>query len=184
MSGVKSGLAGVGAAVGILVAGVGPAHASGSLQDCLDQGANHAGGLPTCTEVNGKWVASWPGEGGSGIFGAFIVLFVLVVAVGVAVTVWKVKAAQRLAQESGMDPGLATQMTLLTENGLDATYLAATLHERTADGSRPEQQPDLGPFPTGRSAAERLTELGALRDQGLVTQAEYEERRRAIIDGV
>lgn len=122
--------------------------------------------------------------GGSGIPGTFIVLFVLVLAVGVAITVWKVTTARTLAQQAGMDPGLATQMTLLTENGFDATYLAASLHERTAEGSRPEQAPDPRPSPTGRPVAERLAELGSLRDQGLVTQAEYDERRRAIIDGV
>ena len=162
-----------------------PVYASGTLQNCLDQGGDHAGGLPTCTQVNGKWVASWPdtpGPGGSGIPGAFIALFVLFVLIGVAGTVWKVATAQKLAKDSGMDPGLATRMTLLTDNGLDATYLAASLHQQPDAGPRPEEAQE--PSPPGRSAAARLTELGSLRDQGLVTQAEYDERRRAIIDDV
>ena len=39
-----------------------------------------------------------------------------------------------------MSPGLATQMTLLTDNGLDATYLAASL--------RPPQGAPAPPTPT------------------------------------
>jgi hypothetical protein len=37
---------------------------------------------------------------------------------------------------------------------------------------------------TGRRSADRLRELRSLLDQGLVTQAEYDERHRAVIDGL
>ena len=38
------------------------AFAGDSLQECFDQAENLDGEPPTCTEVIGKWVASWPYE--------------------------------------------------------------------------------------------------------------------------
>jgi hypothetical protein len=114
-------------------------------------------------------------EPGGGIPGWFIAWGVLVVIVGIGATVWRVSTAQRLAKRSGMDPGLATQMTLLSDDGLDATYLASSLRQPT---------PSPTPTATPPSASERLAELRSLLDGGLVTQAEYDERRKAIIDSV
>lgn len=143
------------------------------------------GELPTCTQVgeDGKWVVSWPEEGpdeemfdngsGTGIPGWFIAVGLLGVASAVGITIWKVSTARTLATRSGMDPGLATQMTLLTENGLDATYLASSLRE-----------PAAGQAARVSSAADRLTELKGLLEQGLINQAEFDQRRRAIIDSV
>ena len=54
-----------------------------------------------------------------------------------------------------------------------ATYLASQLHHRSPD-TAPSQEPP-------RSTAQRLTELQQLRDQGLITEAEYAERRAAIL---
>ena len=154
-----------------------PAHAD-SFQQCVDQSADHGGVPPTCTLVDGKWVASWPDDGvGGGVPGFFVLLMVLAVVITVGVTIWKVSTARRLATESGLDPALATRMTLLTEDGLDATYLAASLRPPTATPAGPAPSP-MPP------AAERLTELKGLLDAGLVTQAEYDERRRAILDSV
>jgi hypothetical protein len=96
-------------------------------------------------------------------------------------TAWKVTTARSLARQSGMDPGLATQLTLLTEDGLDATYLAANLREPHAAGSVASP---VGSEPQRADAAQRLTELKSLMEQGLVTPTEYEERRRAIIETV
>jgi hypothetical protein len=86
-----------------------------------------------------------------------------------------VTTAQKLAKQSGMDPSLATQMTLLSDDGLDATYLAANLRSNTSP-------PAVAPPPS--PAAQRLIELKRLLDQGLITADEYEERRKAIIDAV
>ncbi len=159
-------------------------HAGGGLQHCLDQAANHNGEPPTCTQgPNGTWVASWPDDpSSSGFGGGFVLLVVLVVAVGIAITVWKVSTARRLATESGMSPGQATEKTLLTDNGLDATYLAANLRPRAETPATPMAAPD--PAAASKSAAERLTELASLRDQGMITQAEYDERRASIIDAI
>ena len=87
---------------------------------------------------------------------------------------WRVTTAQRLAKQAGLDPGTATQVALLSDNGLDATYLASSLR----------QQSTAAPAPEARDASTRLAELKSLLDQGLVTQAEYDARRQAIIDAV
>jgi len=116
-------------------------------------------------------------ETGGGIPGWFVGFAVLAVLVGIGGTVWRVTTAQKLAKQSGMDPGLATQMTLLSDDGLDATYLASSLRQQPPPASGPAPEPP----PT---VAARLHELQGLLDQGLVTQAEYDERRKAIIDSV
>ena len=115
-------------------------------------------------------------EPGGGIPGWFVGFAVLAVLVGIGGMVWKVTTAQKLAKQSGMDPSLATQMTLLSDDGLDATYLASSLRQPP-----PSTSPAPGPAP---SAAARLEELKGLLDQGLVTQAEYDERRAAIIGSI
>lgn len=144
-----------------------------SLQDCVDQAENHDGEPPTCTEVDGHYEASWPGEG---IPGEFVLILVVGILVSVGVLIWKVSTARTLAARSGMDPGLATQMTLLSDDGLEATYLAANLRQPAAAAHAPPAE--------RATTAKRLVELKGLLDEGLVTQSEYDERRRAIIDGV
>jgi hypothetical protein len=119
-----------------------------------------------------------------GIPGWFVGMIVLVLILGLGTTIWRVTMAQKIARSSGMDPGVATQMTLLSDDGLDATYLAANL--RGAPGTPPETTPassQAAPGPSG-GTADRLEELKSLLDRGLVTQAEYDERRKAIIDSV
>jgi hypothetical protein len=165
--------------------GAGTAFSGRTLQQCMDQAIEHNGEPPTCTKVNGSCVPSWTGDpspgGGGGVPGAFVFFAVLAVLVAVRLIVWKVSTARSLATQAGMDPGLATQMTLLTEDGLDATYLAANVRNRQPGVS--EASP-VRPQGAHLTAAERLTELRSLMDQGLVTAGEYEERRRAIIDSV
>lgn len=110
--------------------------------------------------------------------GWFVALFVLALIASVGVTIYKVTMARDLARKSGMDPDQATAMTLLEDDGLEATYLASNL--------RPDQ---AGPAPSSvpaaeRSVTDRLAELEGLREQGLVTQAEYDARRTAILDSL
>ena len=93
-------------------------------------------------------------EPGSGIPGWFVAWGVFVVVVGVGVTIWRVSTAQKLAKRSGMDPGLATQMTLLSDDGLDATYLAASLRGQVTHPTEPAPRQPLrgrraGPSPPG-----------------------------------
>lgn len=164
----------------VLLSPIGPAHAADTLQACVDQAEFHDGELPTCTEVDGGYEASWPDDATAGGTDGFAALFVIAALAGVAVLAWKVSTARRLATQSGMDPNLATQMAILTDDGLNSTYLAANLR-RSADA--PLASPPsttAAPAP----AAQRLAELRGLLDDGLITQAEFDERRTAVIDGV
>ena len=113
---------------------------------------------------------------GLGIPGWFIAVMVPVVLVGIAATVYRVSAVRAMARKAGLDPDDATRVALLDEDGVSAAYLAAQLRGRP-EGTAPE---------TGapRSSAERLRELQELRDQGLITEAEYAERRTAILDAL
>ena len=144
--------------------------------------ANAQGDLPTCTQVDGQWHRTYENSGfgssgdGSGFAGGIAILMVLSIIVGILATVWRVSTARRMARESGMSERDATTMSLLSDDGLEATYLAANLRE-----PRPATPAPVAP--TSPSAA-RLRELQELLDQGLITQAEYDERRRAVIDGV
>ena len=147
---------------------------------------NDQGELPTCTYVDGQWHRSYEGDDvgmgsdDSGVPGAFAAMFVLALLGGIAVTVWKVSAARRMARDSGMSEGDATAMALLTDDGFEATYLAANLRGATT----PPTTPPTTPQPGTRSTAERMRELQTLLEQGLITQDEYAARRQALIDGV
>lgn len=107
----------------------------------------------------------------------FVIIGVLAT---IGLLIWRVQTAQKLASQSGLDPGIATQMALLTDDGLDATYLAASLRQppMTVSGT------PVTPGPAKAAAAQRLGELKSLLDQGLVTPDEYEQRRRAVIDTI
>lgn len=174
-------------AVTVVLSAVGPAQARDDLQQCLDNAGIRNGQLPTCTNVNGTWVPSWPSDSsmsGGVALGGFVFLFTVALLIGLGVILWKIITARRLATQAGLDPGMATQMALLSDDGLDATYLASSLrqppptHVASATGSpTPHERPVS-------SAAARLTELKSLLDQGLVTPSEYDERRRSIIDTV
>ncbi|KQW53486.1 hypothetical protein ASC77_04175 [Nocardioides sp. Root1257] len=141
-----------------------------------------AGNLPTCTDVGGTWHPVYDDgmSSGDGVPGAFVFFFVLVVMLGVAGTIWRVTTAQRMARDAGMSESDATAMALLSDDGLEATYLASNL--RT-----PAAEPDAAlapPVPATGTAAARLQELRHLREQELITAEEYEARRTAIIDSV
>jgi hypothetical protein len=153
----------------------------GTFQQCVDQAIDHNGEPPTCTMVNGRWVASWPDDSAAG--GGIAPLLIIGVLLTAATVVWKVSTAQKLARQSGMDPSLATQMTLLTDDGLEATYLAANLRPSPSAAPASTVAPSAAAA-SSRSVADRLKELSGLLDQGMVTRAEYDERRRAILDEV
>jgi len=105
--------------------------------------------------------------------GWFIGLFVIAIVVGIGMTIYRVSLARDMARRAGLDPDDATATTLLTNNGLDATYLATSL--------RQGQSPAASMAAAPKSAESRLQELQHLLDQGLITQAEYDDRRRAVL---
>ena len=142
---------------------------------CFDM--NDEGVLSTCTWTGQKWVKSYDDAGaGGGVPDVFGALFFFALLAGVAVTIWRVSLARRVARDAGLDPDRATELTLLEDHGLEASYLASHLQQRPV-----AQQPSA---PAVRSAQERLVELRSLLDQGLLTQEEYDTRRRAVVDSL
>jgi hypothetical protein len=55
---------------------------------------------------------------------------------------------------------------------------------RRVDLAAPAPTPTSAPSPVPSEAAERLRVLNNLRDQGLITPAEYETRRKAVLDSL
>ncbi len=115
--------------------------------------------------------------GDPGFPGWFVALFVIAILAGIGTTVYRVSLARKVARDAGLDEDTAAATTLFTQNGLDATYLAASLR-----GNATQQIPAASA--DHRSNEERLRELQRLKDQGLVTSEEYDARRKAIIDSV
>ncbi|MFC6288503.1 SHOCT domain-containing protein [Nocardioides sp. GCM10027113] len=139
---------------------------------------NDEGQLPTCTQTNdGGWEVSYPGTPGDP-GGAFAILFVLAFVAAIGGMIWKASTASRMAREAGMSERDAATMALLTDDGLEATYLASSLRRQDATATPPT------PESAKATVSERLEELGRLRDQGLVTDDEYTASRRAILDSL
>ena len=132
-----------------------------------------------CTNVTPGTTADCPDfttpSGDPNPFAWFVPLMVIVVAVGIGTTVWRVRTARALAEDAGLDPDRAAAVTLLSDNGLDAAYVASAVRRSDAPPSR------MRPLPLPRDNAERLRELDSLRHEGLVTEEEYQARRSAII---
>jgi len=123
----------------------------------------------------GDFDTPFPGGEMDSAFNAFGAFFILAIVLGVAGTIWKVSTARRMAEKAGIDPDDATKMALMTDDGLEATYLASSLRQPL---------PHAAAEPTDRPVAERLKELDALKRDGLITAEEYDERRKAILNDV
>ncbi len=142
-------------------------------------------GLPSDNGLDPAGMSGSPDDG----FGGLGALIVLVVVAAVVILVVKVLLARRMARDSGMSTGQATAMTLLSDDGLDATYLAANIRPRpappAAPPSAPPSAPPAAPWAAPPASAEsRLVELQSLLDRGLVTREEYAARRKAIVDSL
>lgn len=115
--------------------------------------------------------------------GIFVLFFVLVIVFGVGGFLWRLSTARRIAEQAGLDPDTAVTTTLLSQDGLAATYLAANLRPREPE---PAYLPmgHLDPPSSRRTTESRLTELKALHDQGLITDDDYDRRRAEILNAV
>ena len=96
---------------------------------------------------------------------SFVAFFVLALLVGLGVTVYKVSTARSIATRAGMDPDDATKMTLLSDDGFEATYLAANLRGR-------DQTPSVAAGPAGNdrgaaARAHRAARAGAHHRRGV-----------------
>ncbi|MFL6137889.1 MAG: hypothetical protein ACJ74O_08835 [Frankiaceae bacterium] len=88
--------------------------------------------------------------GGAGIPGGFVAIVVLIAALGLGSTAWRISTARRIARSNGLDPDDATAVALLDRDGLAATYLGAGLGRGRSAASRSAEE---------RLAEERLAEL-------------------------
>ena len=111
-------------------------------------------------------------------------IFFLFIVFAICGTVLKVAMARDMASRSGMDPDEAAMITLFDDDGLSATYLASNLRPPPASPASPASS--VRPKqPTAHAvAAGRIQQLKGLLDDGVITQAEYDERRKAIIDSI
>lgn len=150
-----------------LALGLAPAATAASAEACFDTDSSQSFD-PGCTVDDEGLDNSSPG-----IPGGFVAFFVLIVVLAIGGTIWRVSTARRLATDAGLDPGLAGRVALMDEDGLSAAYVASSLRS---------QHPVAAPPPA--SASDRLAELKNLLDRGLITQAEHDERRKAIIDSL
>lgn len=140
------------------------------------QQVNVQGQPPTCEQgTDGSWNPTYPGPGSglfSGAAGFIAIAFVVVLVQGVLGTVWRVRMARRIASDAGLDPSTAAALSVLSPHGLEETYLAASLR-----GGVAQPQPTTG----AGDVAQRLRQLRDLKDQGLITEAEFTERRSVLI---
>ncbi|MEI5675758.1 MULTISPECIES: hypothetical protein [unclassified Nocardioides] len=154
---------------------------TGDLEDappsCFE--TNESGELPTCSYYGGEWHRSFENSGdpsdGFGGFVALIIILGLIVAAGTAY--WRVSTARAMARRSGLDEDEAARMALFTETGLETTYLASTMRRREV-----EPAPAPAAAHDRDDVADRLRRLDRLRDEELVSNEEWAERRRAILD--
>lgn len=116
-------------------------------------------------------------DGGPGIPGWFIALFVIAALVGVGSFCWRISVARKIARDAGLDPNTATAVTMLGKDGVDSAYLASALASRARAQSS-------HPVPPPKTTEQRLRELQALKDKGLITPEEYAARRQKILDAI
>jgi putative oligomerization/nucleic acid binding protein len=114
-------------------------------------------------------------DSGPGIPGWFIALAILIGVLSVGTWVWRISVARQIAEDAGLDPDRATAVTMLSKDGVDATYLASALASRS---------PAPAPVQHPKSPEDRLRELQALKDKGLVSDDEYEAQRQHILGSI
>jgi putative oligomerization/nucleic acid binding protein len=118
-----------------------------------------------------------PSDPGPAVPGWFIGVLVLAILVGVSTTAWRIWLARKVASDAGLDPNTAAAVTMLSRDGVDATYLASTL-------ATPARTPAPAAAERAKTAEERLRELQALKDKGLVSSDEYETQRQKILGSI
>jgi len=118
-------------------------------------------------------------------FGFFFLLWIVAGVFGIIKLVARQRAARTIAMSHGLNPEEAAATTLLTPNGLDATYLAANLRP-TPEAPTHYAPPPLAPTPlnAAHNVEARIHELNLLKQQGVITEDEYNTRRQAIISEI
>lgn len=112
-------------------------------------------------------------------FGGFPIVFLFPFVFAIVVTILRTRAARRMAARAGLNEQDAAATAMLTGNGLDATYLAANLRPPMVLAG-----PASGAGSPPRTVEDRLTELDRLKQEGLITAAEYQSQRQTIVRGI
>ena len=112
-------------------------------------------------------------------FGGFPVFFLFPFVFAIVAMIVRARTARRMAARAGLNEQDAAVTAMLTNNGLDATYLAANLRAPSAPGGALPPQPA-----PPRTVEERLAELDRLRHEGLITAEEYSSQRKTIVGGI
>lgn len=114
----------------------------------------------------------------------FFIPFVFMFVFGIAMTIWRMRMARNMAARAGLDQDAAGAISMLSPNGLDATYLAASLATRPQYRAPYPPQYPTAPATQPRTAEQRLLELVELKDKGLITEAEFLQRREQILGSI
>jgi hypothetical protein len=102
--------------------------------------------------------------------GLIMVLIVVGFVAAIVGGVIRYRTTKRMAIRSGMSEADAAGFAMTSEHGLEAAFVADRLAGTVV-------------VPTPRATSgERLAELAALRDQGLISAEEYNAKRRSILD--
>jgi hypothetical protein len=128
------------------------------------------------------YALAMPADGG--IPGWFIAIFVLVILAGIGSWLYRISVARQIAEDAGLDPDQAARVTMLSKDGMEATYLASALAQRPP--ATPPRVPASAPAPAPRpkTVEERLRELQSLRDGGLVSEDEFQAQRAKILGSI
>ena len=113
-----------------------------------------------------------------GIPGWFIAVAVLMILIGVGTWLYRISVARDMAERAGLDPDQAARVAMFGKDGIDATYVASALAQR----STPPPPPP--PVQRPKTVEERLRELQTLRDNGLVSEDEFQAQRTKIVGSI
>ena len=131
-------------------------------------------GSGDCTDTDSSGCIYDPVSDDSDPASIIIPFALLAIAVGVGTTWYKISIAKDIARRAGLDERDAAAAAFLSNDGVAATYVAASLKGGNATALTP----------TPKTAEQRLAELQRLLDKKLITQGEYDSRRTAILDDV
>ena len=105
------------------------------------------------------------------------ILMVLMVIFGIGMSVWKYSVAKQGAEKLGLDESTAAQMAFLDP---DATAVAG--HLGAAAIARMKEQDGKDVTDTSRDLNERLADLDEAHTSGRLTDDEYQQIRKRLLD--
>jgi hypothetical protein len=118
-----------------------------------------------------------PTPADQGIPGWFIAFAFFVVVIGIGTTIWKYSVAKQGAQKLGLDESTAAQMAFLDPN---ATAVAGQLGAAAIARMKEQEGKDL--TDNSRDLNDRLADLDEAHANGRVSDDEYQQIRKRLLD--